>query len=153
MPNIKVPRAYKRRVLRSVAQSQILYATPAWHKMTHNKKLVRKLLSVQRKMCIRICAAYRTISPEAVGVIAGVPPIDLLTKERRDKYQGMTGDARATLLSRWKWKLAIGEYGRWIHILIPHIEEWANRPYGEVDYFLTQALSGHSFSGNTYSAV
>jgi len=33
--------------------------------------------------------------------------------------------------------------GRWTHQLIPSIETWLNRKHGQVDFYLTQALSGH----------
>lgn len=32
---------------------------------------------------------------------------------------------------------------RWTYRLIPNIQEWVDRPYREVDYYVTQALSGH----------
>ncbi|GBP14366.1 hypothetical protein EVAR_98823_1 [Eumeta japonica] len=33
--------------------------------------------------------------------------------------------------------------GRWTHRLIPQIDFWLNRNHGEVNYYLTQMLSGH----------
>lgn len=33
--------------------------------------------------------------------------------------------------------------GRWTHQMIPNIAEWVERGHGEVNYYLTQALSGH----------
>lgn len=144
MPNIGGPKASKRRVLSGVVHSQILYGSPAWYKATQNKKLMRKLLSTQRKMALRICSAYRTVSTEGVGVIAGLPPIDLMILERRERYTGITKEeAKENLLQRWQIKWDSGVYGRWTHRLIPVIRDWIERPYGETDYFLTQALSGH----------
>lgn len=144
MPNIGGPRASKRRLLSCVVHSQLLYAAPVWHTVTENQKLQKKISSVQRKINIRICCAYRTISTEGAGVIAGVPPIELLIQERREKYIGVdTVTARANLMNRWQDKWNRGIYGRWTYRLIPNIQAWIGRPYGEVDYFLTQALSGH----------
>ncbi|KAG5878864.1 hypothetical protein JTB14_006852 [Gonioctena quinquepunctata] len=51
-----------------------------------NQKLLMKLTRVQRKMTIRICSAYRTVSAEEAGVLSGVPPIELLIQERKEKY-------------------------------------------------------------------
>lgn len=34
-----------------------------------------------------------------------------------------------------------GRQGRWIYRLLK--ERWIDRPYGETDYYLSQALSGH----------
>lgn len=144
MPNIGGPRSSKRRMISSVIHSQILYAAPTWHKVTENRKLLNRLIRIQRRMCIRISSAYRTISAEAAGVISGVPPIDLLIKERNEKYNGESPHiARETLMSRWQQKWLNGTYGRWTCRLIPNIEPWFNREFGEVDYYLTQALSGH----------
>lgn len=148
MPNIGGPRASKRRILSSVVHSQLLYGAPIWHKATENKKLLQRLASVQRKMSIRVCSAYRTISTEGVGVIAGIPPIDLLAKERYETYCGVPKRAaHENLLTRWqeKWRNALR--GRWTYRLISDIRRWFERPYGEVDYFLTQALSGHGCFG------
>lgn len=144
MPNVGGARSSKRRVLLSVGHSQMLYAAPAWHSVTKNKRLVSRLVSVQRKMLIRISCAYRTISTEAAGVIAGVPPIELLFRERHERYSGVDkATIRHNIMTEWQDKWANAQYGRWTHSLIPNIEEWISRPYGEVDYFLTQAISGH----------
>jgi len=34
--------------------------------------------------------------------------------------------------------------GRWTHRLIPWIDCWGNCNHGEVDFYLTQMLSGHA---------
>ena len=95
-------------------------------------------------MSIRICSGYRTISSEAAGVIAGIPPIELQIQERKEKYDGENKETtQANLLARWQTKWNSGTYGRWTWKLIPDVQRWLKRPCGEVDYFLTQALSGH----------
>lgn len=144
MPNIGGPRSSRRKVLSSVAHSQILYGAPAWHTALQNKKLVQKLIGTQRKMTLRVCSAYRTVSAEAACVIAGIPPIDLQVIERKQRYTGVNKDAaRNNLMLNWQQKWDNGEHGRWTHRLLPNIQTWLNRPFGEIDYFLTQALSGH----------
>lgn len=144
MPNVSGPRSSKRRIIAGVISSQILYACPAWQKVIENKKLTQKLLSLQRLATIRICSAYRTTSTLALGVIAGVPPIDLMVEERTKKYEGKNADiARRELMQKWQERWEYGEQGRWTKRLIPDIQKWVNRTYGEVDYWLTQALSGH----------
>lgn len=144
MPNINGPSSSKRRVLSSVVHSKILYAAPIWHTILQNKNQRTRLLSLQRTMAIRVCSAYRTISTAAVGVIAGMPPIDLMAMERKEKYDGVAKEeARRNLLRRWQERWEQGDTGRWTYSLIPNVELWIKRPYGEVDYFITQALSGH----------
>ncbi|XP_074041342.1 uncharacterized protein [Leptinotarsa decemlineata] len=107
-----------------------------------NKKLVQKLTAVQRKMNVRTCSSYRTISAEAACVIAGVSPIEIQVLERMKRYSGLgINAARKNLMRRWQLKW------RWTYRLIPNVESWVNRPYGEVDYYLIQALSGHGCFG------
>lgn len=67
MPNIGEPGAAKGRILHSVVHSQMRFAVPTWHTVTTNKRVLQNLIRVQRKLCIRICSAYRIISTEAVG--------------------------------------------------------------------------------------
>lgn len=65
-----------------VIHSTILYAAPVWRsaiKVERNKQL---LISCQRKTLLRVASAYRTVSAQAVQVIAGFPPIDLMVAER-----------------------------------------------------------------------
>lgn len=144
MPNIGGPRSSKRRVLTSIIHSKILYAAPVWYVAMENKKLKSRLLSVQRLAAIRVSSGYRTISTAAVGVIAGIAPIDLLALERKEKYEGINAvEARRNLICRWQTRWDQEDKGQWTKKLIPNIEDWICRPYGEVDYFLTQALSGH----------
>jgi len=42
--------------------------------------------------------------------------------------------------------------GRWTHQLISSIESWVNRKHGQVDFYLTQALSGTIASEASLSA-
>lgn len=144
MPNIGGPKATTRKILASVAHSQILYAAPVWYPACNNKKLTNRLLSLQRKLNIRCCSAYRTISVAAAGVIAGNPPIDLMALERKEKYEGIDRtQARQNLIDRWQERWDQEERASWTKKLIPNVGRWLNRPHGEVDYWLTQALSGH----------
>ncbi|KAK9709087.1 hypothetical protein QE152_g26830 [Popillia japonica] len=88
MPNLRGARASKRRILASVVHSQLLYGAPAWHTAVDSKRLVQRLSRVQRKVNIRVCSAYRTISAEGVTVIAGISPIELQVKEWVEVYNG-----------------------------------------------------------------
>lgn len=144
MPNVGGPKMSKRRILACVAQSQILYGAPVWYTATDNKCLNRKLMRIQRLMSIRVISAYRSISAEAAGVIAGIPPIDLLIEERRAVYDGVDRNvARMSLNRSWQERWRTSSKGRWTYKVIPEIERWTNRPWIEVDYCMTQALSGH----------
>lgn len=144
MPSVGGPRASKRKILSSVVHSQLLYAAPVWSDRMTNKGMKKKIIRIQRSTLIRVVSSYRTISAEAVAVIAGVPPIDLLARERKERYIGKNpAEAREELLARWQQRWQDSPHGRWTFHLIPDIKSWIEREYGEVDYFLTQAISGH----------
>lgn len=144
MPNIGGPRASKRKTMSSVIHSQILYAAPAWHSAIKKKGIRTQLNRTQRGMLIRVVSSYRTISAAAAGIIAGIPPLDLLVQERLERYEGASSkDAKTEVIERWQERWRNSKDGRWTYRLIPEIKTWIERPFGEVDYFLTQALSGH----------
>lgn len=103
-------------------------------------------------MALRVSSAYRTVSNEAAMMVAGMPPIHLLAIERtqieRAKNQGIAvdrakEDARNHLIAKWQeeWDVAVNR--RWAHRLIPNIQQWIHRNHGQVNFHLTQFLTGH----------
>ena len=85
-------------------------------------------------------------------MIAGMPPIDILAKERKKLYAERGRDAniniirqlvRTETLSEWQIRWSLSSKGRWTHRLIPQLEVWMNRKHGEIDFYLTQFLTGH----------
>lgn len=144
MGNISGPSPSKRKLLASVVESISLYAAPVWARALTSATAKRQLNKVQRKMAIRVCSGYRTISNEAAFVIAGIPPLDLLARERTDRYTGMEKSlAREALLARWQDRWATSQKGAWTRKLIPDLAKWVQRDHGEPDFYLTQFLSGH----------
>jgi hypothetical protein len=68
MPNIKGPGQWKRRLLATVVESQLLYAAPVWaDTVSASSRTVRLLLRPQRVIALRVIRAYRTVSDEAAG--------------------------------------------------------------------------------------
>ncbi|KAH8245664.1 hypothetical protein KR032_004909, partial [Drosophila birchii] len=51
--------------------------------------------------------------------------------------------ARSRSITRWQAMWDSSTKGRWTHRLIPDISSWVSRRHGEVDFYLTQVLSGH----------
>ena len=82
MPNIGGPNSRMRAILCGVVHSVLLYGAPIWYSVCTVKKFRDMLVSCQRKFLIRVIRAYRTVSGEATQVVAAIPPIDLLAKER-----------------------------------------------------------------------
>lgn len=109
---------------------------------------------------IRTIRAYRTVSLEAAQVLAGMLPVDLLSRERRTCYLELRGvvasqalrkelkaTARADSNLKWQEQWDTSEKGRWTHGLIPNIARWCDREFGDCTYQLTQILTGHGSFG------
>ncbi|KAL4082664.1 hypothetical protein QTP88_029725 [Uroleucon formosanum] len=66
MPNIGGPSEWKRKLLGSVMDSQLLYAAPAWiDKVATVARTRANLIRPQRTVALRTIRAYRTVSDEA----------------------------------------------------------------------------------------
>jgi len=92
---------------------------------------------------------------EAVCLLARTPPIDLLAEERAEVYRGkkktktqraiqrVKQDARCALLQKWKDRLTNSSKGEWTRALVRDLEQWMSRKHGQLNFHLTQVLSGH----------
>ena len=107
--------------------------------------------SVQRRSALRVACAYRTVSEEAICVIASKIPFEIQARELNRLYNkqgdrpttGQKDAERLNTISEWQRKWERSTSGRWTFALIPSIEAWISRKHGEIDYHLTQILSGH----------
>ncbi|KAJ8912170.1 hypothetical protein NQ315_006135 [Exocentrus adspersus] len=150
MSNIGGPGNCKRRVLAEIVNSILAYAAPVWADAMRMKKHKSKMLSCQRTVALRVARAYRTVSTEAVMVVARVLPIDILVEERSRIYQvggQINNDVRRrereTSIDKWQEQWASSTKGRWTYVLIPDLKEWTKRGHGEVSYQVAQFLTGH----------
>ncbi|KAH8316569.1 hypothetical protein KR067_010713, partial [Drosophila pandora] len=90
---------------------------------------------------------------DAALVIAGLIPLRELVRERSELAETAQDEttsasarklaARARSLANWQILWANSTKGRWTHRLIPDVGLWIGRKHGEVDFYMTQALSGH----------
>lgn len=155
MPNKGGPRSSKRRILGSVTHSIMLYASPVLRQPMKKARIRQYYAQVQRRMAVRICSAYRTVSTEAALVIAGIPPIDLLVAERANILEmggaKCSGQARKTeresLMEAWQNRWREGTKGSWTRTLIADLQPWVKRTHGELSFHLTQAMTGHGSFG------
>lgn len=154
MANIGGPLPNKRKLLMEVSNSILLYGCEIWADKTTMSRRASSLLAVQRIAALRITSAYRTVSAAAVFVIAGTTPIDLVAIARRkiwaSKYNGgidptEADGIRQEAILNWQARWNTNSKGRWTARLIPRIDKWINRGHGEVNYYLTQMLSGHGY--------
>lgn len=153
MPNIGGPRQSRRKLLASVANSVLTYGITMWGDALKNCECRRKVTAVHRLSALRVCCAFRTVSNDAVCVVAGMMPMDVLAEERKRLYetkstvpeqqreQKKIEEKRS--LQRWQRKWDASAKGRWTYRLIPQVEHWVNRKHGETNYYLTQMLTGH----------
>lgn len=152
MPNVKGPRASKRKLLMSVAHSILLYGAEIWADALEIEKYRKRMVSVQRCCAMRIASAYRTVSASAVMVVAGVIPIFLLAKERKRMYERnqleedriqIRTQERARTLAEWQHWWDHDSRGRWTARLMGNLFPWVDRKHGEVNFYLTQLFTGH----------
>lgn len=156
MPNIGGPRQSRRLLLSSVSTSVLLYGAPVWAGSLKVQAYRKVIASSYRLGAVRTACAYRTISDDAVCVIAGMLPVDILAAERQRLYlrkgahapgnnnsEVMRRGEREVSLEQWQERWDLSPKGRWTHLLIPNIRDWVARIHGEVNYHLTQFLSGH----------
>ena len=52
-------------------------------------------------------------------------------------------EGRRKLVEIWQTRWHGEQTGRWTYRLIPELANWLYRKYGEVSFYLAQALSGH----------
>ncbi|XP_072389509.1 uncharacterized protein [Diabrotica undecimpunctata] len=111
----------RRKALHSVVQSIVLYAAPVWSSAVLTKAYRKQLTRANRKSLLRVACAYRIVSAEALGVIAGRIPMHMLVKERGRIYERRNEDKS----------------------FIPNLRRWMNCGHRRLDYFLAQMLTGH----------
>lgn len=153
MPNIGGPKPAMRRLLASVINSVILYASPVWAEALAVKEVRRKLTSIHRLSALRTISGFRTVSAEAACVVAGMLPIDVLVDELQRIYdrsmmnptarKKVRKEERANSIVKWQSRWNSASKGRWTHTLIPNITSWLERKHGETTYYMTQFLTGH----------
>lgn len=149
MPNTRGPKYLQRKLLTGVVKSTITYASSIWVNSLEYKTNRNKISQVYRIASLRVCCAYRTVSDDAAFVIAGMIPIDILVREC--KHTSVSGTdqastsntARCNSITEWQIRWSTSSKGRWTYELIPNIKDWLERKHGDLNFYLTQMLSGH----------
>lgn len=147
MPNIGGPKASKRRTMSTVVYSIMLYAAPVWQRALRFAKYREMAERVQRRISLRVCSAYRTVSTEAAILLADTPPFDLLVQERVELHRRGKDERkniRTEIINQWqqRWE-NLQNKAVWTKVLISDIRLWMNRKHGEINYYLTQMVTGH----------
>lgn len=116
----------------------------------HNAAQINK---VQRKALLRSICAYSSVSETVTNILSGVPLADLLARERntiftvRKSGQHTEPSPRMETMRRWKKRIDESSTGNWTRSLVNNVDAWCLRKHGNLDFFTTQMLSGHSCFG------
>ena len=150
MPNLKGPKTSRRRLYNEVVHSVLLYGAPVWSEAVSGgrsmKKATLNLSRIQRRSALRVAAAYNTTSGDAILAVTGIPPVELLARERKAVHNGLAPKrAREATLEAWqkRWSDPANTKGRWTRRLIEDLKPWVQRPHGGLSFHLTQLLTGH----------
>ncbi|CAB0035836.1 unnamed protein product [Trichogramma brassicae] len=150
MPNSGGPRSSRRKLYAHVVDSILLYGAPIWSTAAQKRAYIRQAESAHRRACLRVIGGRPHVSYEATYVLAGIPPLALLADERarlysRRRREDAKDEERLATLSKWQEAWDRSKKARWTHRLIPNIRVWIERRHGELNYHLTQLLTGHGF--------
>uniref|UniRef100_A0ABD2W7V4 Reverse transcriptase zinc-binding domain-containing protein n=1 Tax=Trichogramma kaykai TaxID=54128 RepID=A0ABD2W7V4_9HYME len=149
MPNSGGPRSSQRKLYAHVVDSILVYGAPIWSTAAQKRAYIRQAESAHRRACLRVIGGRPHVSYEATYVLSGIPPLVLLADERARLYgrrrEDTEDEERLATLSKWQEAWDRSTKARWTHRLIPNIRVWIERRHGELNYHLTQLLTGHGF--------
>ncbi len=145
------------KIVSNVTMLVLLYGAPIWADVINARQYRRmEMVLVQEKAALRCVSAYRTVSTEAVCVLAGITPIEIVADERRRVYSvtcwvklksakalRVRREERQVTLRKWKERLSESFKGEWTHLLIRYLGAWLERGHGQINFYLTQVMSGH----------
>ncbi|CAB0043261.1 unnamed protein product [Trichogramma brassicae] len=147
--NAKLPVERYERTVKEVRSVILLYGAPVWSTAAQKRAYIRQAESAHRRACLRVIGGRPHVAYEATYVLAGIPPLALLADERARLYGRRREDAkdeeRLATLSKWQEAWDRSTKARWTNRLIPNIRVWIERRHGELNYHLTQLLTGHGF--------
>ncbi|XP_063929532.1 uncharacterized protein LOC135141887 [Zophobas morio] len=96
-------------------------------------------------MALGISAGYQTTSTNALLVVAGMPPIELIVEEmvrRAKKEKRSVEEERHDTVKRWQRLWSQINKGKWTGKLKPEATPWYYRDNGQKNHFLTQLTTG-----------
>ena len=111
LPNTGGPRQAARKLLAAVSTSTMMYGAPIWYTAVGIVSYMRVIVAAHRISSWRVCCAFRTISSDAVCVVAGRSPPQLLAKKaaaiRHLRVNGLANrenlaPVEATQLANWQ---------------------------------------------------
>lgn len=145
-----------------VAEALMCYAAPVWWKTLTSANRTQQMLKIQRAILLAVTRAYASVSTEALPVLAGVLPADLLVWRRAMRYYVKKGELDAVtpyigvnvdnplrrvddyILSSWQDRWTSSPNGRRTYQYWPNIRmRMRAANLFEVDAYSAQFVSGH----------
>ncbi|KAL0264042.1 UNVERIFIED_CONTAM: hypothetical protein PYX00_010835 [Menopon gallinae] len=132
---------------RAVFLGTVTYAAKVWGENLRVRDK-RKLLSSQRAVLLSVTRCFRSASGEALCIIAGVPPIDLIVWERVQVWGTERGDSlrketKDKVIDQWERRWATSINGRHTRSIWPTVKDRLHMKGIRVNYHLSQVWSGH----------
>ena len=128
-------------------------------------RVKRAIRSFQRRVAIRVCCAYKTVSFHAAMMVAGIIPLDHLAPRLAGVYATLNdaegpvppvikvalgAEARRAAVAAWKEEElgltgVTGETGARVRAAIAdRLDEWVERPHSMgTTFHTTQLMTGH----------
>nr|XP_014282374.1 uncharacterized protein LOC106684671 [Halyomorpha halys] len=105
------------------------------------------MVSVYCRVSLRTVSAFRTVSYEAVWIIAQMPPVKHLI-EKRSRYYGRRShisreEEQKITIDQLQQRWVAANSGRWTRRLIPNVGLWYGCQHREVDFYVTLLLTRH----------
>lgn len=154
LPNIGGARSNRRAILGYMVNSIMLYAAPVWANRMAVAAYRLCMERVQRRMLLRIASAYRTVSNEALQVLTGFPPIDLMVIEKKRIHETALGhsvevrrEQRNNTVMDWNARWTGGAKAQWTRQLIPELTDWTRCSHKSMDFHITQCFTQHGSFG------
>jgi Reverse transcriptase (RNA-dependent DNA polymerase)/Endonuclease-reverse transcriptase len=148
--NWGIRQATSRVIYGAVFLPRITYASEIWRNGLKTGRAIRLLGSKQRRALLSITGAYRTVSTDALQVVAGQLPLDLevewnaVRKGSRSQLYSATEvkELREKILDTWQDRWNRSDKGRWTFSMMPDVRRRLSLPL-QLDHYTTQFLTGH----------
>ena len=145
LPNVNGPTFLKRLLIIHAIMSVIFYGVTTWASAISVKKNVNIIRKTLRPLKRSLCCSYRTVSDFSLDVLSGIQPANLLVKKKKlmTLYKDRKDQIEEEINEEWKEIWNKNNSDRWLKTLIKNFDEWIYRKHGNVDFYITQFMTGH----------
>jgi len=148
-------------IYRGVFNPTVAYAAAGWADLCTERDF-RILKGIQRKALIPVVGAYRTTSRDALCVVAGATPVEILLQEGRARYEARKGldaeigqeiirsgnkDAKDRIKAEgrrlWQAEWDLSTKGRTTYSFFKDVKSRMDASWIRPDHWSAQVLTGH----------